>query len=200
MYRVADHVPLIDKIVVMETIKRDEVLRLYAEGGSLAAVSEATGVSAHHVRVAVLEAGIMRSRNAPRSNRTEKRCPRCKVTKPLEEFGQRRYVSGRMGPHGYCKPCNVEATRLWAYGLSREDFERMVAEQGGCCAICGERPDPEAELPRQRVLHIDHDHATGAVRQLLCWKCNCGLGNFGDDIDKMTAALAYLVKHRAGGQ
>jgi hypothetical protein len=58
----------------------------------------------------------------------------------------------------------------------------MVAEQGGVCAICG-RPDPE---------HVDHDHETGAVRGILCFNCNGGLGQFRDDIDALQCAAVYL--------
>jgi hypothetical protein len=87
------------------------------------------------------------------------------------------------------------------YGIGADDFDRMVAAQGGVCAICG-RPDPE---------HVDHDHETGEVRGILCFNCNGGLGQFRDDVDALRAAAAYLeqasaqvrelgaiVLHRAG--
>lgn len=129
--------------------------------------------------------------------RTHKRCPRCEQTKPVDQFSRRVLPSGRMGVHSYCKPCNSANNRLWRIGLTQEQYDQMVADQDGLCAICDEPPTAD-DNPRTSVLHIDHDHATGKVRQLLCWRCNCGLGNFADDIDRMAAALAYLVKH--GGQ
>ncbi len=61
----------------------------------------------------------------------------------------------------------------------------MLAEQGGLCALCQERP---AE-------HVDHDHLTGSVGGMLCFLCNQGLGNFRDRVDVMEAAIAYLRLH-----
>ena len=58
----------------------------------------------------------------------------------------------------------------------------MVAEQGGLCAICREAP---AE-------HVDHDHATGRVRGMLCFNCNGALGQFRDRTDLMLRAIGYL--------
>jgi len=72
-----------------------------------------------------------------------------------------------------------------AYGITLDDFDAMVAEQGGRCAICGVDP------PR---LSVDHDHATGQVRGLLCDSCNNGLGRFRDNPDSLMAAAAYLLR------
>ncbi len=62
----------------------------------------------------------------------------------------------------------------------------MLAEQDGGCAICG-RP------PRNDIaLHVDHEHGTGRIRGLLCFRCNNALGDFEDDHTRLGAALAYL--------
>ena len=61
----------------------------------------------------------------------------------------------------------------------------MVVEQGGTCVVCG-RDDPE---------HVDHSHDTGAVRGILCFNCNGGLGQFRDSADTLRAAAAYLDAH-----
>jgi hypothetical protein len=72
------------------------------------------------------------------------------------------------------------------YGMSIEQFDAMLEAQGGACAICRQpRPD-------ERTLHVDHDHATGAIRGLLCFKCNNALGDFDDSLDLFTAATNYL--------
>lgn len=52
------------------------------------------------------------------------------------------------------------------YGITPEDYDRMLEEQGGVCAIC------EGACPTGRRLAVDHDHETGRVRGLLCVNCN----------------------------
>ena len=59
----------------------------------------------------------------------------------------------------------------------------LLAVAAGPCCICG-RAD-------QRIT-VDHDHATGKVRGLLCHSCNVALGLLGDDISRLTAAIVYL--------
>jgi hypothetical protein len=66
------------------------------------------------------------------------------------------------------------------------DFERMVLEQGGKCAICG-----GANI-RNRSLDVDHDHTTGIVRKLLCVSRNVGLGSFKDNLILLGRASIYI--------
>jgi hypothetical protein len=79
------------------------------------------------------------------------------------------------------------------FGLTLDDYDRMLEEQGGGCAICG---DP----PGQTALHVDHCHETGVVRGLLCFRCNSALGNLRDDPDIITLALVYVTRHREASQ
>ena len=48
-------------------------------------------------------------------------------------------------------------------GFTLEDYERVLAEQGGKCAVAGCN-----RTPKTRKFHVDHDHASGFVRGLLC--------------------------------
>lgn len=81
------------------------------------------------------------------------------------------------------------------YGLTVAQYDEMVESQSGVCAICSGPPTQRAHEHEQRF-SVDHDHATGKVRALLCHKCNVGLGSFGDDVGRLLAAIAYLEKHR----
>lgn len=75
------------------------------------------------------------------------------------------------------------------FGLTIEDYERMLEAQGRGCYICGAPP------PEGGSLHVDHDHATGTVRGLLCFTHNNALGDFGDDPALLRSALRYLHDH-----
>lgn len=72
------------------------------------------------------------------------------------------------------------------YGITVEDYVRMLVEQNGRCAIC------LSEYPGPNAFHVDHDHATGKVRGLLCTRCNPGLGYFRDDPELLARAIEYL--------
>jgi hypothetical protein len=82
------------------------------------------------------------------------------------------------------------------YGLSADAYARLLADQGGVCAICGQAPEKE--------WHVDHDHSCcpaekscgACVRGLLCKRCNQGLGHFDDDPERLISAAEYLTKRR----
>ena len=84
------------------------------------------------------------------------------------------------------------------YGITQEQFDAMWASQEGLCAICKTAPDLfiGSRQPHWLSLYVDHDHATGTVRGLLCWNCNVALGHFKDDLGRLAAAITYL---RSGG-
>lgn len=60
-----------------------------------------------------------------------------------------------------------------AYGLTEEQYNAMLEAQGGGCALCDAKP---ARNRRAATLNVDHDHATGRIRGLLCMACNVALG------------------------
>lgn len=84
------------------------------------------------------------------------------------------------------------------YGVTAEDYERMLAEQDKKCAIC-EQPERNLEHWKYTVknLSIDHCHATGKVRGLLCSRCNVTLGQVEDSIELLGKMQVYLRRHLA---
>ena len=73
------------------------------------------------------------------------------------------------------------------YGITADEVEAMFDKQGRVCAICREEP---------KTPHVDHDHETGIVRGILCYRCNVGIGYFKDSKHRLIAAGRYL---QAGG-
>lgn len=71
------------------------------------------------------------------------------------------------------------------YNLEPEQYDLMLSNQNGVCAIC-KKP------PIKTRLCVDHCHKTGKVRKLLCHTCNLGLGNFKDNQDLLKNAFDYL--------
>lgn len=81
-----------------------------------------------------------------------------------------------------CNFCYWLRARLGQYGLSRDEYIRMVRQQDGLCFICEVRP----------AVCIDHIHPDGPVRALLCQECNKGLGCFGDRVESIRSAAGYV--------
>jgi len=76
------------------------------------------------------------------------------------------------------------------YGVTREDFARLLSQQGGLCAICRGMPTGK------RDFCIDHDHATGSTRGILCSNCNTALGLLRDNVQSAKNLLLYLEHYR----
>lgn len=74
----------------------------------------------------------------------------------------------------------VSRTRAWilksTYGITLEQYDKMLENQKGVCLICGNLPSEHGKSKQSKVLHIDHDHESGEVRGLLCSRCNGALG------------------------
>lgn len=81
---------------------------------------------------------------------------------------------------------------LGRYGIDVATYDRMLREQNGACAICGNASPGGKGVHRKFA--IDHCHSTGVVRGLLCNLCNPALGLFSDSPEKLRAAIKYLEK------
>ncbi len=111
-----------------------------------------------------------------------KRYPRCKLIKDQSEFSRNKTVTDGLAAH--CVSCQ----RSKKYEMDIE-YKVLLDMQDGTCAICNK----PCEL--QTYLSVDHDHATGKVRGLLCKRCNLGIGYFLDDPELLTSAIEYLNNH-----
>lgn len=72
------------------------------------------------------------------------------------------------------------------YGISLEEYNRVLVKQGGVCAIC------KTSCSRGTNLVVDHDHTSGKVRGLLCRLCNLAIGNLRDQTNLCLMAAQYL--------
>ena len=145
-------------------------------------------------------------------------CTKCKRTLPLNMFWNDS--SKKHGKVARCKDCRgVEQKayreknkdkqqeknkeRYWKnkhheqerhlirkYGITIEDYEKMLMAQHGKCKICG------AKEPDNKRLDVDHDHKTGFVRGLLCTSCNRMIGHSGDNPIVLKKAAEYLKSSR----
>lgn len=77
------------------------------------------------------------------------------------------------------------------------EYDRLLAIQGNRCAICGS-PERRMSYGNPRRLAVDHDHATGTIRELLCSGCNYMLGCAHDSPEVLEAGAVYLRRHREG--
>lgn len=138
-------------------------------------------------------------------------CSVCKENKPASDFYK---MSARKfnGLRPECKVCSAAKTkeyfeknpecrhyhnlkaRLKDKGLTIEEFNQMVEDQGGGCAVCGqpEKASYKSMGDRQSRLSVDHDHKTGLVRGLLCSNCNTALGLLGEDVERMKKLMEYV--------
>jgi len=81
------------------------------------------------------------------------------------------------------------------YGITLDEYDELLAKQRGVCDCCKEAPRNTNQ--KDKHLYVDHDHATGKVRGLLCHRCNIMLGNARENIETLENAVMYLLKHRS---
>lgn len=175
-------------------ITAEAVVADYTETRSIDKTAANLGVSRSLVVRRLAAADV--ERDGPRTidaNRDRKRCPECDTVKPVEEFHKAsRRPDGRQG---ICKTCSAVTGRdqqlRGRYGIGAAEYDAMLADQGGCCAICG-LPETVLRNSVAMKLAVDHCHTTATVRGLLCGDCNNGLGRFKDDPELLRRAAAYL--------
>ena len=138
-----------------------------------------------------------------------KTCTVCKNEKPLTDFYNMK--ASKDGKASRCKTCDNLARKKWVennpkqsaysarnrqlqhkYGITIEVYEKMLKDQGGCCAICKTKENAVTGRNKYWNFSVDHCHTTGKVRGLLCNACNRGIGFLKDDVNVLEAATDYL--------
>lgn len=151
-----------------------------------------------------------------------KYCPKCKISKSFTEFYKDSHTNN--GLRCYCINCSKmnnkehptnnlkrrltkqawrkknpdkakkerKQTRLRKYGLSIPEYEKLLEIQNNSCAVCN-----RTETEFKKGLSIDHCHATGKVRGLLCTNCNTAIGALKENPEMFKKALQYLENNRS---
>lgn len=133
-----------------------------------------------------------------------KTCSKCHKDKELECFT--RHKALRDGHLNWCKSCKAAYEKerrakrpdesrgsklLHRYGITIDQYDDLIKFQDGRCALC----PATIYSPNKPVrLAVDHDNLTGAIRGLLCNKCNRGIGLLDHDIARLELAINYLKK------
>jgi len=138
------------------------------------------------------------------SGETLKYCPMCKTEKPPENFNKHSREGD--GLQRLCRDCQKASNKKYLstekgatttrqghlrrkYRINLQTYESLLQAQGGKCKICGVDSNPDS---RAGYFVIDHNHATGGIRGLLCTKCNALLGLALDREDILQGAIDYL--------
>ena len=86
--------------------------------------------------------------------------------------------------------------RRQRYGITPERFEELVRLQNNLCAICHKSETVvDYRTGELRALSVDHNHETDQPRELLCRRCNSGIGMFDEEVELLRSAIQYLEKH-----
>lgn len=121
-------------------------------------------------------------------------CSVCKEEKELDLFEiNTKRPNGR---GSWCRACKNDKNRFQRYGITRDKYEALLVQQNYECAICG-TTDPGGNVGQVGPqFAVDHDHKTGELRGLLCRSCNVGIGNLGDDPERLLNAVTYLLSYQ----
>lgn len=150
-------------------------------------------------------------------------CTKCNVGYPIAYFSKRK--DGKDGLHIWCKRCLKEYQKQYhlrnyerinerhrqyykenpayafasslkqLHNITTEQYNKMLKEQNGVCAICGKPETKKDRVGKTQRLSVDHNHNTNKVRGLLCQKCNSILGMAGVDnygIELLCSAISYI--------
>lgn len=127
--------------------------------------------------------------NWRRENVYGKKKPR-KIQHPSPASIATRFQTGSTGN----KSPRWKGGRYAKYGISVERYAEILVAQNNACAVCKNTlADLSRTGRRKPSFHLDHDHKTDAVRGLLCFRCNYGLGWFSDNVERFQQLAEYIT-------
>jgi hypothetical protein len=135
----------------------------------------------------------------PKIIRLLKTCSLCRLEKTVEHFlSDRRSLDGFASRCKECRrinrtPEDAEKARRrflkWKFGITLEEYNTILEQQESACAICCQPNSWE------RNFDVDHNHATGAIRGILCSACNTAIGLIAEDPCRAIRLARYLAQH-----
>ncbi len=114
---------------------------------------------------------------------------------PEQRERQRRYRLEHPDYNKSSNPIKRTSHLKTRYGITDDDYRRMLARQGGGCAVCKVTTPNNGK--GNAWFDVDHDHSTGKVRGLLCRNCNVTLGTLEKKRSLMVLLEQYLFIHQA---
>ncbi len=99
------------------------------------------------------------------------KCSRCNRTKTKRNFSYRKTVCNKCYKESPAYRTARDGYLKRTYGITVDEYDRLLASQSGGCAICG-------GLSGGKNLAVDHDHGTGEVRGLLCKRHNTAIARW----------------------
>lgn len=146
----------------IETQKR--VAELYCAGNHLTQISKSLSLGYSNVRTLLKRAGV-----PLRSASETSKIPAYKTLRDCRHCLQEFQISNTAQVYcNSCCPTRKAYQRLKYYKLSQPEFDALLENQHGCCALC----DNVLIDGGSTNLNVDHCHTTGKVRGLLCHRCN----------------------------
>lgn len=144
-------------------------------------------------------------------------CPGCRDELPVSEFSTNPACRSKIKLASHCRKCSRILSKQYydpekakaayaasrdrhrdsklrrAFGITLEQYMSMLERQGSACAICGMSQDENG-----KALAVDHSHATGSVRDLLCSRCNAAVGFVRESAEVARKIADYIERWSNG--
>lgn len=112
---------------------------------------------------------------------------------PNKEWWARKWADARVRNPDIEYERNLQRN----FGISLNEYIEKFNNQNGGCAICGNvETSINGRSKLTRRLAVDHNHITGKIRDLLCFRCNATLGKLNEDLELLEKIKVYLIKHK----